>query len=160
MFPRHDEPQVFLDLDGVLADFDALATELFGCSPAEFQDRRGPREFWRRITAHGSFYADLPLMPDAMELWAFCCSVGTPTILSGVPRGKWAAPQKIDWVQRHLDTDRVITCTAKKKCEHAQAGDILVDDMLKYRALWEGAGGVFIHHVSAESSMEQLRSLL
>lgn len=35
-------------------------------------------------------------------------------------------------------------------------GDVLVDDNLKYRELWETAGGVFIHHTSAEQTIAEL----
>jgi hypothetical protein len=38
-------------------------------------------------------------------------------------------------------------------------GDILVDDYLKYRHLWEEAGGVFIHHTSASNTLRQLAAL-
>ena len=41
--------QLFLDCDGVLADFDAGARELLGMSSRSFEDRYGKREFWRRI---------------------------------------------------------------------------------------------------------------
>jgi hypothetical protein len=38
-------------------------------------------------------------------------------------------------------------------------GDILVDDYLKYRHLWEEAGGVFVHHTSARHTIRQLAEL-
>src|SRR3546814_4722930 len=41
---------------------------------------------------------------------------------------------------------QIITCMAVDKRRHAQAGDILVDDTLKHRHLWEEAGGTFVHH--------------
>jgi hypothetical protein len=38
-------------------------------------------------------------------------------------------------------------------------GDVLVDDYLRYRDLWEKAGGIFVHHVSAAESIRQLAAL-
>jgi hypothetical protein len=38
-------------------------------------------------------------------------------------------------------------------------GDVLVDDYLRYRELWENAGGIFIHHVSAKESIRQLAAM-
>ena len=38
-------------------------------------------------------------------------------------------------------------------------GDVLVDDYLRYRELWEKAGGIFIHHVSVKESIRQLAAL-
>lgn len=39
-------------------------------------------------------------------------------------------------------------------------GDILVDDTLKYRDLWSGAGGIFVHHRSAQATIEELEVLI
>ena len=62
-------PHLFLDADGVLADFDAGAKALFGMSSRAFEEKYGKREFWRRIARAKDFYATLPLMPDAMLLF-------------------------------------------------------------------------------------------
>ena len=43
--------------------------------------------------------------------------------------------------------------------EEISTGDVLIDDRAKYRHLWEEAGGIFIHHTSASSSIEALRQL-
>ena len=67
--------QLFLDCDGVLADFDAGARDVLGMSSRAFEDRHGKREFWKRIARAPAFYADLPLMPDRpieFGVWDFC----------------------------------------------------------------------------------------
>jgi hypothetical protein len=46
---------------------------------------------------------------------------------------------------------------ARDKRDHAKTGDVLVDDMVKHRHLWEEAGGIFIHHRSAAETIEQLK---
>jgi hypothetical protein len=33
---------------------------------------------------------------------------------------------------------------------------VLVDDRDRHRALWENAGGIFVHHKNAEDSIRQL----
>lgn len=48
---------------------------------------------------------------------------------------------------------------AVDKRNHAQEGDILVDDQRKHAHLWEAAGGIFIHHQDAESTIAQLAEL-
>lgn len=152
-------PRLFLDCDGVLADFDAYATEVLGAHPRDFEARHGRREFWRRIARHEDFFARLPLMADARELWEAVAHLH-PVILTGTPQGDWAAPQKLRWAAQHFPQARMITTMARAKRDHMEApGDVLVDDLLRYRDLWEEAGGVFVHHRSARESLEALRAL-
>lgn len=150
--------QLYLDCDGVLADFDRGATELLGLPPREFERRHGIGRFWQRLAkAPGGFYATLPLMPDAMELFEAVRHLD-PIILTGLPRGGWAAEQKVRWADEHFPGVRIITVMAVDKRNHCTAGDILVDDTLKHRHLWEGAGGVFIHHTSAAATLAELQA--
>lgn len=149
-------PTVFLDCDGVLADFDRGATAVFGMPPAEFEKRFGIGRFWAKLTKTPDFFDTLELMPDAMELFEAVRHL-KPVILTGLPRGKWAEPQKRRWAERHFPGVEVITTSAALKREHCSPGDALVDDRDKYRHLWEAAGGVFIHHRNAASSIAELR---
>ena len=151
--------QLYLDCDGVLADFDRAATALLEMPPRAFEARYGAAAFWKRIARHPDFYGTLPLMPDAMELFEAVRHLN-PIILTGLPRGNWAAPQKIRWAAEHFPGTRIITCLARDKRAHARDGDILVDDTLKYRHLWEEAGGTFIHHRSARETIAELRALI
>jgi hypothetical protein len=151
--------QLYLDCDGVLADFERAATQLLRMPPRQFQKRHGLPEFWRRLARHPDFYGSLPLMPDAMILFEAVRHLD-PIILTGLPRGNWAAPQKVRWAAEHFPGTRIITCLAADKRRHAQDSDILVDDTLKYEALWTAAGGIFLHHRSAGSTIEELRRLI
>jgi hypothetical protein len=151
--------QLYLDCDGVLADFEKAATELLKMPPRPFEKRHGLPEFWKRLARHPDFYGSLPLMPDAMILFEAVRHLD-PVILTGLPRGDWAAPQKVRWAAEHFPGTRIITCLAADKRRHAREGDILVDDTLKYRDLWVGAGGVFVHHRDAETTIGELRQLI
>ena len=148
-------PHLFLDADGVLADFDAGARALLGMSPREFEGGHGKREFWRRIADACNFYATLPEMPDARLLFDAVAHLN-PTILTGLPIGNWAAPQKIRWAAEHFPGTKIITCMARDKYRHMASGDVLVDDREDHRAKWEDAGGTFVHHKNARASLEQL----
>ena len=150
--------QLYLDCDGVLADFEAAASHLLGSPPRQFEKRHGLPEFWRRLARYPDFYGTLPLMPDAMELFAAVRHLD-PIILTGLPRGNWAAPQKVRWATEHFPGTRIITCLAADKRRHARDGDILVDDTLKYRDLWTGAGGIFVHHRDARTTIAALREI-
>ena len=152
-------PRLFLECDGVLADFNAYATDLLGLPPREFQARHGRKEFWRRIAGHEDFFFRLPLMPDAQALWDAVAHLD-PVILTGLPQGEWAAPQKVRWAAKHFPGSCMITTMARAKRDYMESqGDVLVDDLLKYRSLWEGAGGVFVHHRTAEDTLEELGAL-
>jgi hypothetical protein len=150
--------QLFLDCDGVLADFDRAATELLGIPPCVFQKRHGIDTFWRELAGHPDFYGTLPLMPDAMHLFDTVRHL-EPIILTGCPRGGWAEAQKERWAANHFPGTGIITCMADDKRRHAKSGDVLVDDTLKHRHLWEAAGGTFVHHRDAYTSIEELGAL-
>jgi hypothetical protein len=150
--------QLYLDCDGVLADFDRAATALLGLPPRQFQSRYGLPAFWKKLQSQPDFYGTLPLMPDAMTLFNAVRHLN-PIILTGLPRGNWAAPQKVRWAASRFPGTRIITCLAADKRRHARDGDILVDDTLKYRDLWSGAGGIFVHHRGAASTITTLREI-
>lgn len=155
--------RVFVDLDGVLADFDAAYISAFG--EKNNHDLPEPPGFWDRLGALnvGHFYADLPVMLDAVELWNGLRLIGfTPVVLTGIPYSlPHAAPDKRAWVARHFGADvEVICCPSKHKCRYGVAGDLLIDDWTKYRSLWEDMGGVFILHTSAANSLAQVEAVL
>jgi 5'(3')-deoxyribonucleotidase len=151
-------PRLFLDLDGVLADFDAGAQALLGMTPTEFEEHHGRREFWRRIASAPNFYGTLPQMPDARRLFDAVEHL-KPTILTGLPVGNWAAPQKVQWAHEHFPDVPIITCMARDKHLHMSEGDVLVDDRDNHRAAFEREGVVFVHHKSAEDSLRSLAKI-
>jgi 5'(3')-deoxyribonucleotidase len=152
------QPRLFLDADGVLADFDRGACELLGMKPKAFIAAHGRREFWRRLQKAPDFFGSLPEMPDARLLFDGVKHL-RPTILTGLPVGRWAAPQKVAWAATHFPGVPVITCLAQDKHNHMEPGDVLVDDREKHRAAYEAAGIVFVHHMNAEDSLDQLSKI-
>ena len=149
--------QLYLDCDGVLADFDKGAAAVLGMHPKAFEKSRGIGRFWAKLASAPDFYFSLPLLPDAMELYEAVRHLN-PIILTGLPRGNWAADQKVRWAAKHFPGVRIITTMARDKREHARQGDVLVDDQLKHRHLWEEVGGIFIHHKSAAASIEAVKA--
>jgi deoxypyrimidine-specific 5' nucleotidase type C protein (NT5C) len=152
------QPRLFLDCDGVLADFEEGARQLFEMDAARFQAKHGQREFWKRIATAKNFYGSLPEMPDARTLFDAVEHL-KPTILTGLPIGNWAAPQKVEWAAEHFPGVPIITCMARDKHKHMKPGDVLVDDRENHRAAYEEAGVVFVHHKSAEDSLRQLAEI-
>lgn len=157
--------QLFVDLDGVLADFDEGVRRITGKEPAELH----PRSMWPAIAKAKGFYDGLNWMSDGRVLWGAVKDFD-PVILTGLPMGKWAEPQKRSWCERELGPEiPVITGTSRKKAELAYQwmedkglGDrilVLVDDRLKMKEAWEAAGGRFILHLNASGSINELKEM-
>ena len=157
--PREPRPEarIYLDCDGVLADFESGATAALGMAPHRFQQRFGLKAFWARLASTPGFFDTLDLLPDAMELYDAVRHRG-PVILTGLPRGAWAEPQKRRWAARHFPGVEVITTSAALKREHCHPGDALVDDTVKFRHLWEKEGGGTVGDEDA-ASIAELRRL-
>lgn len=147
--------QLFLDCDGVLADFDKGAAAVLGMAPKAYEKRHGLGRFWAALTRAPDFYFSLPLLPGATELFEAVRHLD-PVILTGLPRGNWAADQKVRWAAQHFPGTRIITTMARDKREHGKPGDVLVDDLLKHAPLWEEMGGVFIHHKNVPATLKAL----
>ena len=147
--------KLFLDLDGVLADFDRGVLALTGKLPHE----QTTREMWRAVARAPDFFAELAFTRDGRRLWEFC-RPHHPTILTGLPRGGWADPQKRRWVAKMLGPGvPVITCMSREKARYAGPGHVLVDDRETAREPWEEAGGAFIHHRNADDTIAALTAL-
>lgn len=147
--------QLFLDLDGVLADFDRGVETVVGKRP----DQLDTKQMWSALAKHEDFFGTLELMHDAQVLWDYCQPYA-PIILTGLPLGRWAEPQKRSWVANMLGRDvEVITTMSKHKPRWSRPGRVLVDDRERTRAGWEREGGIFILHVSAAQSIAALQAL-
>ena len=152
------EPELFLDADGVLADFDLGARQLLGMSPKGYIQTHGRTAFWRRLEGAPNFYGTLREMPDARHLFDAVRHL-KPTILTGIPLGNWAHAQKVEWAAKHFRDVPIVTCLAADKHLHMRPGDVLVDDREKHRAAYEAAGVVFIHHLNSKDSVRRLAKI-
>ncbi len=145
--------QIYVDMDGVLADFGAHHEAVFGFRSDKLLDNVD----WEKVRTVKDFYLNIPPMADMPELWDF---IGRhrPIVLTGVPSSVAEAPDnKRAWIAKHLGPNvPVVCCASKEKCLHAKPGDILIDDWEKYRAKWINAGGRWITHTSADNTIIQL----
>jgi hypothetical protein len=154
-------PRLFLDLDGVLADYDKAATQVLGGDHYKFEFIHGKDVYWQLLHQSGRFFEDLLPMPDAMTLW-YTVRRFKPVILTALPRtnAERTDMQKRSWVREWLGADvEVITCATADKPNYCFPGDILVDDRTINRAPWEAQGGHYVHHTSAAESIAALAEL-
>jgi hypothetical protein len=145
---------IFCDLDGVLADFEKAAKEITG----KDYNAQPPKVFWPQIARTKDFYANLDTM-DNLKLWDYIKKY-KPSILTGLPQGNWAEPQKRQWCARHLGKYvKVITGWARDKHTFAAPNHILIDDNARNIKEWETAGGIGIFHTSLQSTIKELKKL-
>ena len=155
--------ELFLDLDGVCADFESKVKEITGFYPHEIPTGK----MWKACATHPEFFATLDWKHDGQELWNFCKD-HNPTILTGMPHGKWASGQKKRWVGEKMGWDvPVITCMSSDKPEeamkvrkHPNSVLVLIDDREDAGIRWKRTNGVFIHHTSTSNSIHMFNSFL
>jgi hypothetical protein len=147
---------LFVDMDGVLADFDRHHETVFGWRPNKANDDVD----WNAVRVVKGFFADIPPMADLPQLWARI-DCYRPIVLTGVPPSvEEAADNKRAWVAKHLGSYiEVRCCQSREKWQHAKPGDILIDDWIKYKRLWLTAGGRWITHHSAEETIADLDAM-
>jgi len=158
-----DGNTIWLDLDGVLADFDAHAEAILGTSNTyKWEWVHGSEAFWGALDAHpGGFFRTMPPTPDAFDLWK-AVEHRSPVILTALPEAdaESVARQKREWVSQHFGPDvPVYTCLTREKPFYCSVGDVLVDDRNVNAKLWTALGGDFILHTSAAASIERLLQL-
>lgn len=141
---------LFVDMDGVLADFDRHYWDVFGVRPDKTVDNVN----WDAVKAVSNFYLNVPPMFDMPLLWARIAGL-RPTVLTGVPANVPEAPaNKRAWAVRHLGPEvPVVCCRSSEKYLHAKPGDVLIDDWEKYRDRWTKVGGVWITHLCAATTI-------
>lgn len=151
--------QLFVDLDGVLADFDQGVRDITGRAP----DRMACSAMWRSISGARDFFGRLDWMPGAQELWEDHLAPLRPTILSGVPMSSsnWAERQKRGWCAAHLGPNvPVICCASRDKQTYSGPGRVLIDDRKRAAGMWEAQGGTFILYKDAPATARRLHSIL
>lgn len=170
--------KIFCDLDGVLCDFAKGVQKISGKTPDEFGHNS---QMWRALSGVNDFYETLDWTKDGRKLWEAIRHT-KPDILTGIHQCRHAPTSKAKWCQRELGVEinhvnmassmlrhrvvhgqkdpgvtNVITCWSRNKHHESHNRAILIDDRLDLGKAWEAAGGVFVHHTSAESTLKQLR---
>ena len=151
--------QLYLDMDGVLADFDAGAEDAIGTTNTyKWEWINGSDAFWAKLNAVPDFFANLPPMRDLDVLWNSVKHL-SPIVLTALPKRDDfdVARQKRQWISRNLGPDvQVITCLTHEKPNYCNPFDVLVDDRLVNQKLWTQRGGVFVQHTDAATTVAEL----
>lgn len=167
--------KIFVDLDGVLADFEAgtnmamskvYDTEHIHSEEEYERDSKYRSRMWKGLRDYqkvhgGEFWNELPLMKDAKQLWDYVKRYPVE-ILSATGNPEYgAAEQKHKWVADNIDPRVKVNLTRKsaEKAQMAAPNHILIDDKSKSIDPWTQAGGIGILHTSAANSIARLKEL-
>jgi 5'(3')-deoxyribonucleotidase len=145
--------KVYVDMDGVLADFFGEWAKLDGKD--HYKDIDNPVAKLQLVRDHPNFWINLPVLPHAKDLvrkvvaefgeWRVCSKP-----LEGDPR---SAPEKRAWIAAHFqDIPPVEIILTADKAQHATSGarpNLLIDDYGVNVASWRAAGGIAIHYEPA-----------
>ena len=155
--------ELYVDMDGVLADFFGVWTKMMGVS--HWKQIKDIEPALQKIRDTKDFWINLPMTSNATNLLnAIKQFKGKYNILSApLPGDPESEPQKREWIQKHLSmfppTKIIID---PNKAQYAKQADGtpngLIDDFGENISKWESAGGIGIQH--ADSSVANTISKL
>jgi len=151
---------IYLDMDGVLCDFDKSFGILVGEPSVGYEDKYGKTAFWGKIGEAGvKYWSEMPWYPGSKKMWNMVKNMDTK-ILSAPPSTKPenAKKGKAIWVKKNLGSVELILERNKQKYAHGQA--ILVDDRKDNIDKWKSAGGKGILFKSANQAISELKGIL
>jgi hypothetical protein len=155
---------VYVDMDGVIADFSKRYKEKFRVTPEETRSNKQFGGLFKKFIDDGEF-STLDLMPDAKELLQFLHELDVPKeILSSTARPEnhgMIAPQKQMWLHKHNIQYKANFVPGKSlKYKYATPDSIIIDDTKSVIDDWNKAGGIGILHTDAKSTIEILKMYL
>lgn len=156
------KPEVYLDMDGVLADFFTEYAKLAGIKNGNYRDIPPAKTDPTLQKMVGTdFFARLPKFPSADDLVSLVVSTyGHYHICSSPLRGDHdnSEVQKKVWIQKHLNPQPVDIVITPQKAKWAKQKDgtpnILIDDRGSNISSWEAAGGIGIKYQADEDSLQ------
>ena len=144
------KPRVYLDMDGVLADFFGEWARL--AKVDHYKDINDPEENLQLVRDHPTFWVDLPMLPHAKALIKTVIEhYGEYRICSKPLEGDVRSKSgKMEWIRKHLSDmmPAEVILTADKAAFATQDGapSILVDDFGVNIDAWKAAGGIGIKY--------------
>ncbi len=161
------EYKIYVDMDGVVADFDQRFLDLSGMMPREYEAKYGRDAFWEFIDEGENklkFWVGIPQMSDAQSLMDYVSQydyemLTSPSIKqqSLMGKGLWIKNQTKNGLFK--SKPKVNYRFAKKKIEFAAPNHILIDDKASTIDSWNSKGGIGILHTSAADTINQLKKL-
>ena len=165
-------PILYVDMDGVLADFYGPFNRMAGVSSWKEAPKSVTLGVLKKITKQDDFWINLAVLPDVPQLMSAIKSLfgGEYKLLSkaivGDPN---AVKQKKQWAQQNLNplpNETIIMPATADKGRYAKQKDgtpnILIDDFGHNIKKWEQAGGIGVQHKTGavNTTIQQLKSAI
>ena len=157
--------KLYLDMDGVLCDFEKRFTSLYGKDALGSRDRKNFTTNWPNFIMDGNFES-LEWFPGGKELLDFIQNETDweVEILSSSGGEKFhseVAAQKVVWLcDKGIPYKANIVPGRKHKTAYATPETILIDDTEDIIVNFNAAGGVGILHKDINETLAKLRTLL
>lgn len=150
--------KIYLDMDGVLCDFEKRYTQLYDEYPQAKRERKLFSENWHDFVKTGQF-EKLDYFPGAKDLMRYVDSLKIPVEILSSSGGelyhKVVERQKKNWLSRHGITYKANIVTGRKeKAAYAKSNIILIDDTEQVIQFFNEAGGIGILHKSFGKTKE------
>jgi hypothetical protein len=142
--------KIFLDVDGVFADFNKRLSEILTIG-----DNRHSTKIWSPISREYRFFWHLELIPDSLRLIHVLEKAGHDLeFLTALPLPSGglvtADEDKREWLNYHVSktipVNTIIGGKNKPLWLKKHPGAVLIDDTHRNIELWNAAGGVGILH--------------
>lgn len=150
--------KVFLDVDGVFADFDTALEKLIG----GFE--RHSNDFWKKLATVDNFFYTLEVLPDSLKLIDELANHDLEFLTAlPIPTGKLSTADfdKRRWLRRHVsDSIKINTVIGgKNKVKYLvdHPGAVLIDDYPRNIDLWKEHGGIGILHNNVHDTLTECK---
>ena len=161
---------IYVDIDGVLADFYGRFGELFDDQVTQHtsntQKKKAFRQNWNTFIQDRHFETLDPL-PD-IELGLAGLNILKQKISVEI-LGSTANPevsdelikQKVHWLEKHgIDFNPIFVPGKRLKQQYADHGKVLIDDTQSNIDEWNEQGGIGILHTDWMRTLKEIRSIL
>ena len=165
---KKSEYKIYLDMDGVLANFNQRFRDLSGMEPKEFENKYGKKAFWNLIDEEHKikFWVGIKPMDGASAL-VDAVKDYNYELLTSPSAKKQSYLGKILWVRNHTgdvfpSKPRINFKKAKEKHQiksKLSQTDILIDDREDTIGRWNAAGGTGIVYKSIGQTLNDLKKL-